>query len=112
MRLLKRLREYQGGDIARYLTTEFRQVLRTLDQVLTTLKMAENFGGFEWEGTIGASETMEIRNKLNPVIPSRRIILRTQQGNLSDTSDEWTKDLVYIRNNAGSPDRVKIVFLP
>lgn len=109
--ILRKLRMFLPTDsISDYLYKENRQNLENIQLVLNNLTF-DNFNGFIYEGSIAASTELAIPNQLRPVIPSNRIILRSDSVNIVD-GQEWTADNVYIKNVGGTTANVKILFLP
>lgn len=109
----KKFRQYQEGQsITEYLNGPHRENLQDLNYILKVLSFPENFKSFVWEGTIAAGATEAIPNLLKPLIPSSRIILRSDRSEVCDSTTDWTQDFVYMRNTGGTnATNVKIVFL-
>ncbi len=89
--------------------------LRSLIVCLGNLSLEDNVAGFMWEGTIGAAETVTIKNPLGQ-IPSSRVILRAQPLSLDsvvidDSQTDWSKDAVYLRNAGVGTIRLKVFFM-
>lgn len=101
-----------GDDVSRYLSGPHLENLRQLGYLFKNLNFPDNFKSFVWEGSIAAGATETIPNLLKPIIPSSRIILRSDRSEVCDSTTTWTQDYVYMRNTGGTDaTNVKIVFI-
>ena len=89
---------------------DIKNLIRELSVGLTKLAFLDNFESFEWSGTIDATSTVTIRNKLKNV-PTKRIIVKQSAGALiSDSSTTWTTNFVYLQNHSATPVTVTVIF--
>ena len=99
-------------DAVKYLRTFFNPGIKDLLVGLGHLSLTDNFDSFLWEGTIAANTTVEINHPLGAT-PSSRLILR-QQGYalVTDSTTQWTKTSVFLRNeDAANSATLKVLFL-
>lgn len=99
------------ADIGSYITTELTKSLVEIQIALTRrLKFEDNFNSFEVEVTIPAGAEISIQNRLS-VIPSRRIIVRSNGNTVVDGDAAWSRNFVSLKNVGGTPVTAKVIFL-
>lgn len=113
----REFRDLSGGigEVVKYLTVDLVFSLRELYTGLSRLDFTENFEAFEVTVTVPAATSpvtnLAIRNQLDPVIPTGKIILRDGGSNgVVDGTLAWTKDYVYLQNLDASDVTVTVVF--
>lgn len=94
-----------------YLKIEHTLNLRELINGLKRLDFLNNFESFEVTVTIPAGAELGIENKLRNAIPSKRIIVRSNVSDITDGSNEWTRQYVFLKNNSASEATLTVVFL-
>lgn len=95
-----------------YLQTDHSTNLRELVAALRKMDFQNNFESFEWTGTIASGVELSIENRLRGVIPSKRIIVRSNISEITDGAAEWTKEFVTLKNNhATDTATLTVVFL-
>jgi hypothetical protein len=100
------------GDMARYLSVELSKNFQELLLGLRSLSLEDNFDGWIEENlTINASSEAKIRNRLGPIVPKHRVILRSTSASIADGTTAWSKDFVYLRNTGASAATVTVLFL-
>jgi hypothetical protein len=99
------------SDIITFLTRDFGKTIRELDLGLTRLSFVDNFRAFKTTVTIPAGTELAIRNELRSVIPSERIILRSNSSSIVDGDTAWSLNFVYLKNTGGSQATITVVFL-
>lgn len=98
--------------IAQYLSTEHTLNLRDLITALKKLDFSTNFDSFEVTVSIEPSEELFIENKLRSgVVPSKRIIVRSNSYEITDGDTAWDKNFVTLKNNGALAASVTVVFL-
>lgn len=103
---------FQGiADIVKYLTVDLTKTLRELYTGLQFLKLTENFNAFKITVVIPATSELRIRNELRGRIPTERLIVRSDSGDVMDGDTPWSIDYVYLKNTGGTPASVTVVFL-
>jgi hypothetical protein len=108
--MLVKLRQFFGeGNPLEYLKTEHRQNLLDIQDKINSIELSQ-VRGFIWEGDIAAGVELPIANKISPIVPKYRIILRSDISDVTDGVNEWTKDFVYLKNNSGSTATLKVLF--
>lgn len=110
------MREYRSNNpsllgMAKYLMVDLAYSLREISTVLSAIRFEDNFESFITTVTIptGGAD-FRIRNEL-PFVPTKRIILRSQSGLITDGVTEWTKDYIYMRNLDTTDQQVTIAFM-
>lgn len=105
-------KEPQLESVVKYLMGEMVLNLRQLSLGLARLSFEDNFEGFVEEVEIAAGVELQITNKIDTT-PSKRVILRADEGGLSitDGPTEWTEDFVYLKNYGAMTGTVTVVFL-
>lgn len=102
--------------LARYLQTNLWNWMKDLSTGLVKLNFLENFATFRIDNLLidaGAEVAIPngLKNRYIGVIPSSRIVVR-QQGNgvVTDGSQPWTSDLVYLKNEGAVPITISVIF--
>lgn len=110
----REFRDLSGGigEVVKYLTVDLVFSLRELYTGLSRLDFTENFEAFEVTVTVPANSELAIRNQLDPVVPTGKIILRDgARAGVLDGDTAWTKDYVYLKNTDATNDiTVTVVF--
>lgn len=95
-----------------YLKVDHTRNLKELVTGLRSLDFQNNFESFEWTGDIPAGVELSIENKLRGVIPSKRIIVRSNIAEISDGATAWTTNHVTLKNShATDTATLTVVFL-
>lgn len=98
-------------EIGTYITTELTKSLVELQIALTRrLRFEDNFNSFQVTVTIPALSEITIQNELS-VVPSRRIIVRSNESGLVDGDMPWSKDFVSLKNVGANPVTATVIFL-
>lgn len=97
-------------DIYNYLLNSLSLSLKELQTGLNNLRFSENFAGQIIDVVIPAGATVGFPHNLR-VIPSERIILRTNSPLIDDSDTPWTDKAVYFRNTGASELSAKIILL-
>lgn len=86
--------------------------LAQLQAGLDKLNFKDNFQGFEWSGTIVANSEIDIPNKTpGRLIPTGFIVTMAEGVNsIVKGSNEWTQNLVSLKNFDASTDATVTVF--
>ena len=105
-------KEFRGSikDVVLYLTTELKKILRDLQLGLTRLTLEDNFESFKVNVSIPATSEVAIRNRLD-VIPSERIILRSDSSTVVDGDTTWNENYVFLKNTGASAANVTVIFM-
>jgi len=101
--LIKRIWEFLNVELA----TNFRELVNGLSK----LNFIDNFESFEVDIEIEAGQELAIRNELIDIVPSRRIIVRSNGNSIVDGDKEWTKDYVYLKNIGTTKQTARVIFL-
>ena len=96
-------------DVVDYLSVDLTNNFKELFNGLTKLSFADNFQSFESEVTIGAGLELPVRNELG-VVPSGKIIVKTDNNAVVDGDTENDKNFVYLKNPSGSSAKVKVIW--
>ena len=101
-------------EMRKYLNVDMVRNLRELTSILRKLRFEDNFTSWiEDDLTIGGGSEVQIRNMLDPEIPSMRLVVRGGAGaeNVVDGTTAWTSNYVYLQNTGGSSVTVDVLFL-
>ena len=94
-----------------YLQRALSQSLREIQTGLQNLTFGDNFRSFEASVVIPAGDlNFRIQNRLG-VIPSKRLIVRSNSNQVVDGTSPWAADYVYLGNPGGTDATVTVVFL-
>lgn len=87
-------------DISKYLATELASVLRELRAGLPRLDFIDNFESFQVSLSIESGVEIAVRNELKGFMPSRRVIMRSNEAGLSvcDGDTPWDQNYLYLKN--------------
>ena len=94
-------------DVIAYLTVDMSNNLKELLNGLNKLSFSDNFESFESTVTIAASSEISVRNTLN-VVPSGKIILKTDNNAVVDGDTVNNLDFVFLKNPSGSSATVTV----
>jgi hypothetical protein len=98
-------------DLTNYITTELTKSLVELQIALTRrLRFEDNFNSFEATVTIPAATEVSIQNQLS-VVPTRRIIVRSNGIELVDGDTPWSREFVTLKNTGAAPITATVIFL-
>ena len=97
-------------EVIDYLQTGLSQSLAELQSGLQNLSFQDNFQSFETTIVIPALTELKIINKL-PVIPTKRLLVRSTSDKICDGSTPWTQTELYLKNNDVMDATVTVVFL-
>lgn len=97
-------------EIVAYLTQGLSMSLRELQTGLSNLTFSDNFASQIIEVSIPAGQTVGFSHNLG-VIPSQRVILKSNGAFLDDSDTPWTSKAVYFRNTGASVITAKILLL-
>lgn len=100
-------------DVVKFLSIDLVKTQRELALGLNKLSFNDNFETFQETLTISAGVEAVILNKLTPIIPSKKLIVRGKDGaqNVVDGDTEWTQDFVYLKNVGLTDTVVTVIFL-
>lgn len=96
-------------EVVSYLTNGLLRGLRDLRVGLGRLSFEDNFDSFTWTGEILAGETEAIQNRLKS-LPSAWLVARGNNNALTESSEAWTQNVVFIENTAGAAFNGTIIF--
>ena len=106
------------NDIVEFLKVDLTTTLRDLAVGLNKLTFVDNFDSFKTTVTIPATKEVQIRNEIRNattgenVIPTQRIIVRSNVAEIVDGDTEWSREQLYLKNtNATTDATVTVVFL-
>jgi hypothetical protein len=97
-------------DVIAYLSQGLSMSLRELQAGLASLSFEDNFQSQIIEVSIPAGQTVGYSHNLG-VIPSQRVILKSNGALLDDSDTPWTTKAVYFRNSGASDVAAKILLL-
>lgn len=98
-------------EIGQYIVTELTKSLNELQIALTRrLRFEDNFNSFEVQVSIPAGTEISIQNRLS-VMPSRRIIVRSNGTGIIDGDTPWTKEFVTLKNAGAATVTATVIFL-
>lgn len=86
--------------------------LAQLQSGLDSLNLADNFLGFEWQGTIAANTETQIRNKLrNGKVPTGYFVtLLEGSPTLIKGPTAWDERVVYMKNSSATDALTATIF--
>lgn len=100
------------NQVVDYLTIEHTANLKELITGLRNLDFLNNFSSFRATVTIPAGAEIGIENRIRGgIVPSDRIIVRSNSHEIVDGDTPWTKEFVYMKNLGAADATVTIVFL-
>ena len=107
-------RKFRAGstlaEVVSYLQTGLALSFSELQSGLQFLSLSDNFESFEAVVTIPAMTEIPIPNKMG-LVPSKRLIVRSNSSSIVDGDEAWTADFVYMKNTGASAATATIVFL-
>lgn len=99
-------------DVISYLNTDHTKMIRELNVGLSKLNLVDNFDSFVVTETIPATTEVQIRNGLrNGLVPTYKIILRTNSPDVVDGDTAWNTNFVTLKNTGASSATVTVLFL-
>lgn len=100
-----------SNEIAQYILTELTKSLVEIQIALTRrIRFEDNFNSFEAQLTIPAGSEITIQNQLS-VIPSKRIIVRSNGTGIVDGDTPWSRDFVTLKNTGAAAVTATVIFL-
>lgn len=98
-------------EVGQYILTELTKTLVEIQIALTRrLKFEDNFNSFEVEVSIPAGSEINVQNRLS-IVPSRRIIVRSNGIGIVDGDTPWSRDFVTLKNVGATTVTAKVIFL-
>lgn len=97
-------------EVITYLTVGLAISLKELQAGLLKLKFEDNFESQTIEITLPAGQTLGFPHNLG-VIPSKRLIVKSDGYTLDDSATPWTDSIVYFRNSGGTTLTATIILM-
>lgn len=103
----------QGNDparIERYLAVDLQNTLTDVTTALTRLTFRDNFKSQTAIVTLSPGVDTEVKHSLG-VVPSGRLIIRSNSNAIVDGDAAWTKDAIYLKNIGATVAVITVILL-